>query len=93
MVDGGVNAGRRKDDADYPIFLSTGQIRDTQGRVNGIFGIGQDITERKRLEAQLFTSQKMEAVGRLAGGVAHDFNNLLGVIMGYTDLVLTGFCG
>ncbi|MGA8872571.1 MAG: PAS domain S-box protein [Candidatus Acidiferrales bacterium] len=85
--------GRRKDDTDYPIFLSTGQIRDTQDRAIGIFGIGQDITERKRLEAQLFTSQKMEAVGRLAGGVAHDFNNLLGVIMGYTDLVLDGFAG
>ena len=82
--------GRRKDDTDYPMFLSTGQIKDSQGRVIGIFGIGQDITDRKRLEKQLLASQKLEAVGQLAGGVAHDFNNLLGVIMGYSDLVLDG---
>ncbi len=82
---------RRKDDTDFPVFLSTGQIKDSEGQVIGIFGIALDITERKHLEEQLFVSQKMEAVGLLAGGVAHDFNNLLGVILGYSDLILDGF--
>ncbi len=58
-----------------------------QGRVLGSLGIYQDVTERGVLEKQLRMAQKMEAVGRLSGGISHDFNNLLGVILGYIQVI------
>ncbi len=69
-----------KDGRKLDVSLSVSPLRDTKGDIAGASVIARDITAQKKAEAQLHQSQKMEAIGRLAGGVAHDFNNILGII-------------
>ena len=78
----------RKDGTQIPYQFSCVPLRNSNGEVIGLTGVGTDISERKRLEQQLWQLQKMEAVGRLAGGVAHDFGNLLTVIHVRAQLAL-----
>jgi len=78
----------RKDGSLVDVSISSAPLTGVDGQVKGAMAVCVDITERRRLEAQLRQAQKMEAIGLLAGGVAHDFNNLLTVITGHSQLAL-----
>jgi two-component system, cell cycle sensor histidine kinase and response regulator CckA len=78
---------RRKDGTLFQEDATIGPVRDASGQLVNYVAVKRDVTTEMRLERQLMQAQKMEAIGRLAGGVAHDFNNLLGVIVGYGEIM------
>jgi len=80
---------QRKDKSRLVVSLTLSPIRDAAGAVTGVSAIARDMTEHRRLERQFQQAQKMEAVGRLAGGLAHDFNNYLTIINGFSQMLLS----
>ena len=82
----GETSPTKKDGTRFHVFGSANAVRDATGHVQHLMASFVDMTESKKLHAQLLQSQKMQTVGRLAGGVAHDFNNLLTVMKGYLEL-------
>jgi len=77
----------RKDGTRAHVETLFSLLKNSDGKVIGFRGINRDITERKRLEAQLRQAQKMEAVATLAGGIAHDFNNILMGLQGHISIM------
>lgn len=88
-VDGVEVVRRRKDGRLVHIRMWSAPVYDGTGSITGSTGLIQDVSQERQMEEQLRQSQKMEAVGQLAGGISHDFNNLLTPILGYCDLILS----
>ena len=84
----GILVNRKKNGELYYVEESICPARDGAGLITHFISNGRDLTDRLRLEGQLLQAQKMDAIGRLAGGVAHDFNNLLTIITSYSELAL-----
>jgi two-component system, cell cycle sensor histidine kinase and response regulator CckA len=80
----------KKDGRLVDVSISASGFTDHEGKLAGMLVILHDISEKKRLEAQVRHSQKMEAIGTLASGIAHDFNNILSIILGNSELALYG---
>jgi len=80
----------KKDGRLVDVSISASGYTDHEGKLSGLLVILRDISEQKRLEAQLRHSQKMEAIGTLSSGIAHDFNNILSIILGNSELALYG---
>ena len=76
---------RHKDGHWVPLESTASVVKGSNGGVEKLVIVNRDVTERKDLEKKLLLSEKLEAIGKLSGGVAHDFNNLLGVILGYSS--------
>ena len=77
----------RKDGRILLVSVAISPVRDATGRIIGASQIARDMTSQRGFERQVQQSQKMEAIGRLTGGISHDFNNLLGVVIGNLDLM------
>jgi PAS domain S-box-containing protein len=86
----GALKNRRKDGTDYFEHVSVIPVKEEWGEIKKFVYISKDITKERSLEDQLRQAQKMEVVGRLAGGVAHDFNNILTAIIGYANFLIEG---
>ena len=84
----GIMVNRKKNGELYYVEEIICPVRDPDGKISHFISNGRDLTDRLGLEAQLRQAQKMDAIGRLAGGVAHDFNNLLTIITSYSELAL-----
>jgi signal transduction histidine kinase/ActR/RegA family two-component response regulator len=84
----GIVMDRKKNGETLVLEKALTPLRDGDGTITHFISTGRDITERRKLESELRQAQKMDAIGRLAGGVAHDFNNLLLVISAYAELML-----
>lgn len=78
---------RRRNGERVWVSWTTKTLHDKEGRFAGILAVGNDVTQRKRLEREIRQAQKMEAIGTLAGGIAHDFNNILAAIIGFAEMV------